>query len=224
MTAYIHVPILQRRQAAKMSSASIAVIVVGIMVLATVAMAYGAQAIIANQEAKMGDRRTGANLQGSSLNQTLALDNKAGQTSTTTISVTVTSTQTVTVNQTITANFPFNYPEYLTASNTCGYTSGNGTSYPSPCFTNVFSAIHLFDCDPASSTQSGCTQVVVSSLDPKWNYTINIRHPYLNQMNEPSWANCVYTVEGTAFVSQYAYCISISPTAFILSQPGALPG
>lgn len=147
------------------------------------------------------------------------------QTSTSVLTTFLTSFTTVTLNSTAQASFPFVYPMFLTAYCFGGGTSGNGTWYPEPCFIqNDFSEVYVFDCGNSSASESGCTQVVTSTLTPQANYTINIRFPYVAQANEPAWANCFYSVKGSPEMQmQYAYCISVGQGSFILSQQGALP-
>jgi hypothetical protein len=119
---------------------------------------------------------------------------------------------------------PFCSSLYLSNASACTEPSGY-----SPCFDGPVSDAYVFNCAIAAASPSGCTQHVVSSLIPSNSYAISISFPYINQTSsEPSWANCMFDVngkynDGGGVGVSYAYCISVSSTAFILSEEAPPP-
>ena len=98
-----------------------------------------------------------------------------------------------------------------------GYCTENDN--PVPCFTSEFSQAFVFNCASEASTSSGCTTLVESVVGgsaPENNYTITVWYPYVNQSNEPSQDNCMFSVKGYT-ASPYAYCFTVNSTAFALS-------
>jgi len=117
---------------------------------------------------------------------------------------------------------PFNHTLYLTSSGACSVFGPNNTAYAIPCSSGDFNQAYVFNCASAAASSSGCTTQIVSSLVPSNRYNITVWYPYVNQSNEPSWAICMYNAKG-ASGSQYAYCIPVGSTAFILSTEGPPP-
>jgi hypothetical protein len=128
---------------------------------------------------------------------------------TTTISAT-TQTNTITTTGTITqTSFSSVSMMFLSAS---GYATGPGGFMP------VWGGdAYLFDCAGEAATPQGCTHQVTSTLAPYPSYVINIKYPFANQ-TEPSWANCLWTVQGTTPEQGYAYCVPINSTSFIVGE------
>jgi hypothetical protein len=133
--------------------------------------------------------------------------------------LTTTSTQTMTVvsqrNSTVTTTvlYTLNF-YYLTTSSGCA-----AGGKPAPCWGT--GGIYDFNCLSAAATQQGCTQLVQTD-SPGWNYTINIRYPFSNQ-TEPSWANCLWTIQGEIPGQGYAYCSLINSTSFTIATPAPEP-
>jgi hypothetical protein len=127
-----------------------------------------------------------------------------------------------TVTETTTINYPsipFNSSVFLSSDvGQC-----RGPSGYTPCFGGNFSQAELFNCASAAAMPSGCTQLVVSSSNPENNYQITIWYPYVGHNNEPLWANCNYTDSGDPGHYYSAYCISITSTAFIVTEPAPPP-
>ncbi len=103
---------------------------------------------------------------------------------------------------------------YLTASAICTGPGGyapcwDGDPYVFTCPANLLSG-------PA--TTQTCTQEVTSLLAPHPSYVINITIPYVNQTGEPSWANCMWTVQGITPGQGYAYCVAINSTSFTMGE------
>jgi hypothetical protein len=126
----------------------------------------------------------------------------------------VTETKTISLS-----SFPFNSSMYLSSD----VGSCTGPSGYTPCFGGNFSQAEVFNCVNVASISSGCTQRVVNSSNPKNSYQITIRYPYVGHSNEPSWANCIYTSSGDPGQFYGAYCVSISSTAFIVTEPAPPP-
>lgn len=126
------------------------------------------------------------------------------------------------VTETRTTNLstsPFNSSVYLSSD----VGSCRGPSGYTPCFGGDLSQAEVFNCASAAASSSGCTQRVVSSSNPQNSYQITIRYPYVGHSNESLWANCIYTDSGDPGQYYYAYCISISSTAFIVTEPAPPP-
>lgn len=83
------------------------------------------------------------------------------------------------------------------------------------------SPAYVFDCLSAAQTQQGCTELVVTT-SPNWNYTINIRYPFSNQ-TEPSWANCLWTLQGQVPGQGYGHCNQVNSTSFTIGEPAPPP-
>ena len=116
-------------------------------------------------------------------------------------------------------SMPFNSSVYLSSD----VGSCRGPAGYTPCFGGNFSQAEVFSCLNAASLPSGCTQRVVSSSNPQNSYQITIRYPYVGHSNESSWANCIYSDSGDPGQYYGAYCISISSTAFIVTEPAPPP-
>ena len=141
-----------------------------------------------------------------------------------TLTTTSTTTGTITAATTLTvtsAQLPANISLlYLTASGVCWGPGGNA-----PCWGN--DDPYIFDCANAAATPQGCTQQVDTTLTPSAvsNYTIDIMYPFANQttqeidQREPSFVNCLWTLEGDYPGQGYAHCISLTSTSFIMGQP-----
>jgi hypothetical protein len=129
-------------------------------------------------------------------------------------SATVTESRTMDLS-----SMPFNSSVYLSSD----VGSCRGPAGYAPCFGGDFSQAEVFSCLNAASLPSGCTERVVSSSNPQNSYQITIRYPYLGHSNESSWANCIYTDSGDPGQYYGAYCVSISSTAFIVTEPAPPP-
>ena len=128
--------------------------------------------------------------------------------------VTVTETRTINLSR-----IPFNSSVYLTSEvgpcrGPAGYT---------PCFGGDIHQAEVFNCLDAAATSTGCTQRVASSSNPQDSYEITIQYPYVGHINESSWANCIFTDTGDPGHYYSAYCVSTSPTAFIVTEPAPPP-
>lgn len=119
---------------------------------------------------------------------------------------------------------PFNYPMYLSSSGASSTWFFNGTTYSLPGFSSDINEAYVFNinnCAIPASSSSGCTEQIVSTVNPQNRYNMTVWYPYVNQnSSEPSWTNCMYYVKGAAG-TPYAYCISLNSTAFLMSEPGA---
>jgi hypothetical protein len=127
-----------------------------------------------------------------------------------------------TVTESRTMNFssmPFNSSVYLSSD----VGSCRGPAGYAPCFGGDLSQAEVFSCLNVASLPSGCTQRVVSSSNPQDSYQITIWYPSVGHSNESSWANCIYTDSGDAGQYYGAYCVSISSTAFIITEPAPPP-
>jgi hypothetical protein len=136
---------------------------------------------------------------------------------------------TETVTQTTTVYSIVGYLS-LTAASACGY-AGATPPLPGgdgPCWGGD---AYVFNCASEAATQQGCTEDVVYSgpgaegiggVKPVPNYVISIRYPFTNQ-TEPSWGNCVWTVQGIVPGQGYALCSAVNATAFIVGVPAAPP-
>jgi|GEM_PF-3204759 hypothetical protein len=127
---------------------------------------------------------------------------------------TVTETRTINLS-----SVPFNSSLYLSSE----VGSCRGPSGFTPCFGGNFSQAEVFNCVTAASLPSGCTQRVVSSSNSQNSYQITIWYPYVGHSNESLWANCIYTDSGDPGQHYSAFCVSISSTAFIVSEPAPPP-
>jgi hypothetical protein len=94
-------------------------------------------------------------------------------------------------------------------------------SDPVPCITSTLSGAIIFNCASAAATSAGCawqvsTGMTASTQFPVQNYTITVWYPYINEPNEPSYANCMFSVNGDT-TSPYGHCFLVNSTAFALS-------
>ena len=117
------------------------------------------------------------------------------------------------------SSIPFNSSVYL--SSDVGSCRGPGGH--APCFVGDFSQAELFNCAGTAATPSGCTRSVVSSSNPQNSYQITIWYPYVGRSNEASWVNCIYTTSGDPGQRYGAYCVSLSLTEFIVTEPAPPP-
>ena len=92
-----------------------------------------------------------------------------------------------------------------------------------PCFGGNITQAEIFNCANAATSSTGCTQSIVSPINPLISYRITVWYPYLAGSNEPSWANCKYQSSGDAGQQYFANCVSTNSTAFIVTQPGLPP-
>ena len=133
--------------------------------------------------------------------------------STTTTTMTQTNTTTTTTRTIIQTNVLTSSWMFLSVSGNCGPGRPAAAGQELPCFG---ADAYVFNCASAAATSQGCT---TSTTGP---YPImNIEYPFADQA-EPSWANCLWTVQGIAQGQGYAYCISINSTSFIMGEQ-ALP-
>jgi hypothetical protein len=144
-------------------------------------------------------------------------------TKTSILNVTQTSTDFVVVAVTTLPKTPFNYTSYLAMGSIFGGCYEN--SFPQPCFTADLSQAEVFNCVAEASTQSGCTTLLYSPPNysvgsTQTSFAITVWYPYISaSQDEPAWANCKFTVQGSS-APPYAFCITISPTLFLLSIAG----
>jgi len=124
----------------------------------------------------------------------------------------VISTQPVTQTVTTTAVSTLTFA-YLSASGP-GYCTA-GQAY-APCWGG--SEPYVFNCLSAAETEQGCTQEVVGTARPYPSYMISIRYPFSNQ-TEPSWADCVWSVQGETHGQVFAFCSLVNSTSFIIGEP-----
>jgi ABC-type transport system involved in multi-copper enzyme maturation permease subunit len=81
----------------------------------------------------------------------------------------------------------------------------------------------LFNCQTASTT--GCSAEEYDN-DTGTNVSITVKYPLVNQIGEPSWANCVWSVaelpNGPALPGgpTFDYCVAVGSTAFVVADPG----
>jgi hypothetical protein len=135
--------------------------------------------------------------------------------------------------------YPFKDPGYLMRSGGCSASySSNGTAYAEPCsFGGMIQDALVFNCLAAAALPSGCAGQItglpgevfppannVGPGSPVLNNTVTVLYPYVgNAANEPSWANCMYSVaHGPSARTQYAFCVSLSSTSFIVSGPAVV--
>jgi len=85
------------------------------------------------------------------------------------------------------------------------------------------SPAYVFNCLSAAKTGQGCTQLVIGTT-PNWNFTVNVRYPFSNQTNsEPSWANCLWSIQGGTPGQGYGYCSLVNSTSFTVGEPAPPP-
>jgi len=128
----------------------------------------------------------------------------------------------VTITETMTTNLigiPFNSSVYLSSD----VGSCKGPAGYVPCFGGNFSQAEVFNCMNTASLPAGCTTSVVSSSNPQNYFQITFWYPYVGHSNETSWANCIYKDSGDPGNYYGAYCIPISATAFIVTEPAPPP-
>jgi hypothetical protein len=80
---------------------------------------------------------------------------------------------------------------------------------------------YLFNCTAAAASPQGCTLDVTSAQPPYPHYSMNIRWPFKNS-TEPAFANCLWTV-WTSPRQEYALCIPISTSTFVMAVPAGPP-
>ena len=125
-------------------------------------------------------------------------------------------TETSTINL---SSIPFNSSVYLSSD----VGSCRGPAGYAPCFGGDLSQAEVFNCVAAAASTSGCTQRVVSSSNPQNSFQITIWYPYVGHSNESAWANCMYTDSGDPGQYYGAYCVSVSSTAFVVTEPAPPP-
>lgn len=156
--------------------------------------------------------------------QTETLTFQTNYTSTSTVSaqpvtntVTATSIQTTavisfrnnTVTTTVLSTMSFSY---LTASGTVCMA---GEAY-APCWGG--NDPYVFNCLSTATTQQGCTQQVVDTTPPNGSYMINVRYLFNNQ-TQPSWSNCLWSIQGEMPGQGYGYCSVVGSNSFIIGEP-----
>lgn len=149
-------------------------------------------------------------------------------TRTTLVNFTNASTALIVVAVTTLPKTPFNYTDYLAAGTSFGGCYEFSPPSAVPCFTNDIEGAEVFNCLSAAATLSGCTTQIYSP--PNYGdgvttsgFSITVWYPYVNaSQDEPSWANCKYGVAGNT-APPYGFCITISPTAFLLTIAGGPP-
>ncbi len=109
------------------------------------------------------------------------------------------------------SSVPWNSSYYLSTNPGC-----SGPSY-GPCFSPNLSEAVVFKCASTAATPQGCTKQVNSSETAPRSYVMTIWYPYVNHADEPSWANCKYSVPAVGPQIFVAYCISVSGNSFIVS-------
>jgi hypothetical protein len=98
----------------------------------------------------------------------------------------------------------------------------------------------VFNCLAAAALPSGCAGQITALPgevfppannsgpqfnSPVLNNTVTVWYPYVGGgASEPSWANCMYVAaHGPSVVQQYAFCVYLNSTAFIVSGPTYVP-
>ena len=117
------------------------------------------------------------------------------------------------------SSIPFNSSVYLSTD----VGSCRGPAGYTPCFGGNLSQAEVFNCASAAASPSGCAWPVVSSSNPQNSYQVTIWYPYVGHSNESAWTNCLYTDSGDPGHYYGAYCVSISSTAFIVTEPAPPP-
>lgn len=132
----------------------------------------------------------------------------------------ITVTTTVSTTKTITQTFsnPLNSSWYLNNSPSCSGPNGYGV-----CFGGNLSIAVVFNCGSSAASPTGCTTTVNSSAPPHPGYSITIWYPKTNQPNEPSWANCEFSVPSDYIYNSPGFCISLSTSSFIIAKPAPGP-
>ncbi|HUI00670.1 MAG TPA: hypothetical protein VLX56_03460 [Nitrososphaerales archaeon] len=109
---------------------------------------------------------------------------------------------------------PFPKAEYIVRPSNYGCTGDNGET----CFGNNIDDAVVFDCASSAARPSGCETLVVNPLNSMLSYNITIWYPAYNPPL-PN-ANCEILPEfGGYNTPENAWCISISPTSFIVAEP-----
>lgn len=150
--------------------------------------------------------------------------------STSTVSITYTITRVPSQTETaltITVNpglpWPLNESMFLSSAPGCSFTVGSESPMYGTCFSYNISQAVVFNCAEVAATPQGCTQQVNSPQSHLPGYMITIWYPYVNQTNEPTGVNCAYSVPSESIDHNLAYCISLSPTAFIVTMKAPPP-
>jgi len=155
-----------------------------------------------------------SNTQTATTTSTTVVASQSSSTSMTTTVVASQSSSTSMTTTTATTSASSTTPlAYLTAGGGCAL-----GGKPAPCWG---SPAYVFNCVTEAETQQGCTQLV-STTTPNWNYTINIRYPFSNQ-TEPSWANCLWSMQGGIPGQGYGYCSLVNSTSFTMGEPAPPP-
>jgi hypothetical protein len=134
---------------------------------------------------------------------------------TNTFTITGLSTAAMTTTVTTTELIGQGYWTYVTASCFASAPGGNA-----PCWGS--GDPYIFNCTSEAATPQGCTQQVNITLAPYPSYTVNVKYPFANQSG-PSWANCLWTVQGIIPGQGYAICIPITSNSFIMGEQGPPP-
>jgi hypothetical protein len=177
-----------------------AVLVVALLVAVLVAASLGASYF-----ADAGNR------------QTVTTTSIRNMTSTVTVLATSVTTSVATSTTTLIIASPWNDTVYLmsiTPQFSC-----EQYGFPIPCYSDNLSTVHVFNC--AQGVPTGCNAEVSSASNPRFNFNLTIWYPLVNQSGEPTWANCEYIqmFRGqNIFGYNYAYCISVSQTSFIIAE------
>lgn len=100
------------------------------------------------------------------------------------------------------------YVESPSGTASCFYKNGTVTF----CTTSFLPGAFVFNCASTANTLSGCTVRTI-------HYTITVWYPYTNQSNEPSWANCKFSIQGDPGSPYFGDCLMVNSTAFVISHP-----
>jgi hypothetical protein len=102
------------------------------------------------------------------------------------------------------------------------------TWYPTPCNGGSNADAIVFNCLAAAATPQGCTQRVNLTGSSGQYFVITVWYPFVNYTLGYPGINCKYTVPSVPtppgpYGPNYAYCITISPTAFIVTVEAPPP-
>lgn len=87
-----------------------------------------------------------------------------------------------------------------------------------PCFGGPRSQAMLFTCIRQAELPSGCTKEIVSQTDPqnRFEITIWLFEPVGHGATLP---NCHWQTNGDLRQDFYSYCVAVSDTTFVVTQP-----
>jgi hypothetical protein len=192
-----------------------AIVIAGVLIAASVFIAVGEPAKTTTLVSTSILTQTGTTTSTLTSTATTISQRNITMTETSTQTMTITSlrnnTVTTTATTTVLSTMSFGY---LTASGTVCMA---GEAY-APCWGGGGNAPYVFNCLGDATSQQGCTQQVVDTTPPNGSYVINIRYPFSNQ-TQPSWSNCLWSIQGEMPGQGYAYCSLVGSNSFIMGEP-----